>query len=89
MASPSGRHVIVFNGEIYNHRELRQDLEAAGAAPVWRGHSDTETLLALVDRYGIGATLERATGMFALAVWDRAERTLTLARDPGSWRGPG
>jgi asparagine synthase (glutamine-hydrolysing) len=81
MASPSGRHVIVFNGEIYNHRELRQDLEAAGAAPVWRGHSDTETLLALVDRYGIGATLERATGMFALAVWDRAERTLTLARD--------
>ena len=81
MASPSGRHVIVFNGEIYNHRELRRDLESAAAAPVWRGNSDTETLLALVDGYGVGAALERAIGMFALAIWDRAERTLTLARD--------
>jgi asparagine synthase (glutamine-hydrolysing) len=81
MASPSGRYVIVFNGEIYNHRELRRDLEAEGAAPIWRGHSDTETLLALIDRYPIAGALERTTGMFALAVWDRAERTLTLARD--------
>ncbi|ADP69689.1 asparagine synthase (glutamine-hydrolyzing) [Rhodomicrobium vannielii ATCC 17100] len=81
MVSASGRHVVVFNGEIYNHLDLRRELEAAGAAPVWRGHSDTETLLALCDRHGIEAALRSATGMFALAVWDRAERTLTLARD--------
>lgn len=81
MASPSGRYVMVFNGEIYNHLDLRRELETAGAAPLWRGHSDTETLLALIDHYGIAATLERVIGMFALAVWDRRERTLTLARD--------
>ncbi|MBJ7533226.1 asparagine synthase (glutamine-hydrolyzing) [Rhodomicrobium vannielii ATCC 17100] len=81
MVSASGRHVVVFNGEIYNHLDLRRELEAGGAAPVWRGHSDTETLLALCDRHGIEAALRSATGMFALAVWDRAERTLTLARD--------
>jgi asparagine synthase (glutamine-hydrolysing) len=81
MASASGRYVVAFNGEIYNHLDLREQLEVAGAAPVWRGHSDTETLLALCDRHGIEAALKSATGMFALAVWDRAKRTLTLARD--------
>jgi asparagine synthase (glutamine-hydrolysing) len=81
MISASGRHVIVFNGEIYNHLELRRELESRGAAPRWRGHSDTETLLALIDQYGIEETLNRATGMFGLAVWDRVQRTLTLARD--------
>ncbi len=81
MVSASCRHVIAFNGEIYNHLELRRELEACGAAPQWRGHSDTETLLALIEQYGIEEALDRATGMFALAVWDRSERTLILARD--------
>ena len=82
MVSASGRYIVVFNGEIYNHLKLRRELEACGAAPRWRGHSDTETLLALIERYSIEEALDRATGMFALAVWDRNERTLTLARDP-------
>ena len=81
MASADGRWVIVFNGEIYNHPELRRQLEAAGLAPVWRGHSDTETLLAAVAAWGLVTALQRAVGMFAMAVWDRQSRSLTLARD--------
>jgi len=81
MASARGRYVLVFNGEIYNHLELRRDLAAAGAAPAWRGHADTETLLAGFESWGIEATLQRSVGMFAVAVWDRTERRLTLARD--------
>lgn len=94
MTSPSGRYVVAFNGEIYNHLEIRRDIEAQGSAPPpaagantsavssgWRGHSDTETLLAAFDRWGIAASLPRAVGMFAMAVWDRSRRTLTLARD--------
>jgi asparagine synthase (glutamine-hydrolysing) len=81
MASASGRYVIIFNGEIYNHLDVRADLEQAGSAPDWRGHSDTETLLAAIDRWGLKATLQRCIGMFALALWDRRERELILARD--------
>lgn len=81
MASASGRWVIVFNGEIYNHRDLREQLERKGSAPAWRGHSDTETLLASIEAYGVAGALERSVGMFALAVWDRQERALWLARD--------
>lgn len=81
MVSPSGRFVIVFNGEIYNHLEIRSDLEASGDAPAWRGHSDTEILLAACDSWGIESALSRANGMFALALLDRTELTLTLARD--------
>jgi len=81
MVSASGRCVIAFNGEIYNHADLRAELEAAGEAPAWRGHSDTETLLAGIDAWGVAATLRRAVGMFAFALWDRQARTLTLARD--------
>lgn len=81
MISPSGRYVFVFNGEIYNHLDIRKELEKSSKAPDWRGHSDTETLLAGFDAWGIEATLQRSVGMFALAVWDKAERTLTLARD--------
>ena len=81
MASPTGRYVLAFNGEIYNHLALREELEAAGRAPAWRGHSDTESLLAGFDAWGIRATVERTIGMFAIGVWDRERRTLTLARD--------
>ena len=81
MVSASGRFVIAFNGEIYNHLDLRAELEAAGAAPAWRGHSDTETLLAGVAHWGVVATLRRCVGMFAIALWDTHARSLTLARD--------
>ncbi|GAB3770569.1 asparagine synthase (glutamine-hydrolyzing) [Ramlibacter monticola] len=81
MASHTGRYVVSFNGEIYNHLELREQLAAAGAAPVWRGHSDTETLLAAIEHWGLRQTLTKSIGMFAIAVWDRTERRLWLARD--------
>lgn len=81
MASSSGRFEIAYNGEIYNFEELRATLAAAGAAPAWRGHSDSEVLLAGFDHWGIEGTLRRANGMFAIAIWDRAAATLTLARD--------
>jgi asparagine synthase (glutamine-hydrolysing) len=81
MASASGRHVLVFNGEIYNHRDMRAALAHAGQAPDWRGGSDTEVLLAAIAAWGVKAALEAAVGMFALAVLDRERGTLTLARD--------
>ena len=81
MHSACGRYVVVYNGEIYNHGELRDALARAGAAPAWRGHSDTEILLAAIAHWGVANTLERCAGMFALALWDRQQRTLTLARD--------
>jgi asparagine synthase (glutamine-hydrolysing) len=77
MVSASGRFVLVFNGEIYNHLDLRTKLGALH----WRGHSDTETLLAAFDAWGLRRTLETCVGMFALAVWDTRDRCLTLARD--------
>lgn len=77
MVSASGRYVIVFNGEIYNHLELRQDLREMS----WRGHSDTETVLACIEAVGVEKTLPRLTGMFAFALWDRLEQCLTLVRD--------
>ena len=81
MLSASGRWVLGYNGEIYNHLELRQRLESEGSAPVWRGHSDTETILAAVEAWGVEAALKRSVGMFALVLWDRSERALWLARD--------
>lgn len=81
MRSASQRFTIVFNGEIYNHTALRATLESQGISPAWRGHSDTETLLAGFDAWGIENTIERSIGMFAFAVWDMQERVLTLARD--------
>ena len=81
MVSHCGRYVVAFNGEIYNHLELRAELdEIAGALP-WRGHSDTETLAAAFAHWGVVDTLPRLVGMFAIAVWDRQEANLTLARD--------
>lgn len=81
MASEDGRWMIVFNGEIYNHLFIRADLDAAGLAPQWRGHSDTETLVAAIASWGLEETLKRSVGMFAIALWDRRERVLHLARD--------
>ncbi|WP_313089518.1 asparagine synthase (glutamine-hydrolyzing) [Pseudomonas sp.] len=81
MVSDNERFVIVFNGEIYNFIELRQKLIEAGSARVWRGHSDTEVLLAAVEAWGVQMTLENLVGMFAFAVWDKVTQTITLARD--------
>lgn len=81
MASDSGRFIVSYNGEIYNHIELRADLETAGKAPIWRGHSDTETLIAAIEAWGLDSTLNRTHGMFAIALWDRKVRRLSLARD--------
>jgi asparagine synthase (glutamine-hydrolysing) len=80
MTSASGRYVLAFNGEIYNHLDLRNELDS-GRTVVWRGHSDTETLVTGFDRWGIEPTLKKTAGMFAIAVWDRDDRKLTLARD--------
>lgn len=83
MLSSSGRFVITFNGEIYNHYQLRERLERAGQVPVdgWRGHSDVETLLQAIDCWGLERALRDAVGMFAFALCDRRERTLKLVRD--------
>ena len=79
MASPSGRYTVSFNGEIYNFKSLRAELETLGMA--FRGHSDTEVMVAGFDAWGIAQTLTRMDGMFAIAVWDEHTQTLTLARD--------
>jgi asparagine synthase (glutamine-hydrolysing) len=76
MVSRSGRYVTTLNGEIYNFEELRRELDGP-----WRGHSDTEVLLAAFDAWGIEAALQKFIGMFAIAVWDRVARRLTLIRD--------
>jgi asparagine synthase (glutamine-hydrolysing) len=85
MVSGSGRYVIAFNGEIYNHMDCRAALATTDKGAMtdagWRGHSDTETLLAGFDTWGIQSTVERCVGMFAFAVWDKQTRTLTLGRD--------
>lgn len=84
MLSGCGRFVIVFNGEIYNHLSLRQELERTVVDQrtiAWQGHSDTETLLAAIVAWGIEQALQKCAGMFAFALWDREARTLSLARD--------
>jgi len=83
MTSGSGRYVVAFNGEIYNFRELRRELDVPGAATPsdFRGNSDTEVLLAAVDRWGLESTLDRVVGMYAFALWDQQQRKLHLVRD--------
>ena len=84
MHSVSGRFVMTFNGEIYNHTDLRNLLETsqiAKPAHNWRGHSDSETLLACFEAWGIEETLMKTVGMFAIALWDSQKSTLHLARD--------
>lgn len=83
MHSADGRFVLSYNGEIYNHAELRAALDRAGLTPEgrWRGHSDTETLVEAIAAWGLDAALARSVGMFAFALWDRRDRTLNLVRD--------
>lgn len=82
MHSACQRYVITFNGEIYNHQALKNKVQGENRKQTpWRGHSDTETLLEAFAQWGVVETLKRCTGMFALAVWDRQTRMLTLARD--------
>ena len=76
MVSASGRYVVSFNGEIYNYRELRTQLGS-----LWRGQSDTEVMLAAIEAWGIEKALQKFNGMFAFALWDAQEKTITLARD--------
>ena len=74
MTSKGDRYVMVFNGEIYNHSDLKIEIEKEsenGTSLAWKGHSDTETLLACFSQWGVKKTLERVVGMFAIALWDR------------------
>jgi len=77
MQSASGRYVLTYNGEVFNYEDLRRELDGVQ----WRGHSDTEVMLAAFEKWGVGAAVSRFNGQFALAVWDRQEHNLTLARD--------
>lgn len=79
MHSADGRFVIVYNGEVYSHLVIRAELEAVGHQ--FRGHSDTEVILESIAQYGVRATADRLIGMFAFAIWDKKDRTLTLVRD--------
>lgn len=81
MVSPCGNYVLCFNGEIYNHTDLRQELQREGGQFDWCGHSDTETLLAALRHWGVESALRRLNGMFAFAFWDKSRQILFLARD--------
>jgi asparagine synthase (glutamine-hydrolysing) len=81
MVSHDGVDALTFNGEIYNHLELRRELQLAGNSVGWRGRSDTETLLEAIRAWGITEALRRAVGMFAFAHWNERHQRLTLARD--------
>lgn len=86
MMSKDGRYVISYNGEIYNHAQMRRELDESGRGPgaagaAWSGHSDTETLIECIAAWGLEETLKKSVGMFALALWDRKDRVLRLARD--------
>ena len=77
MTSPSGRYTIVYNGEVYNHKEIRKDLKGP-----FHGHSDTETIVHTFDKYGIARTVDMLDGMFAIVAWDGLEKQLHLVTNP-------
>jgi len=79
MRSSTGRYTMVFNGEIYNYRDLSKELETRGTR--WRGHSDSEVILAAFERWGVDGAVRRLVGMFAIAVWDAEAGRLSLVRD--------
>ena len=81
MVSSNGCHVLAMNGELYNVSEIRAEIEAVSGPVAWRGHSDTEVFVEAIALWGLEPTLQRANGMFALALWNRSERSLQLARD--------
>ena len=81
MSSASGRYTLCFNGEVYNHLELRKELESMRMSPRWRGTSDTETVLAVIEAFGFESALAKFVGMFAFAIWDAKRKKLFLARD--------
>ncbi|HPD61280.1 MAG TPA: asparagine synthase (glutamine-hydrolyzing) [Thermodesulfobacteriota bacterium] len=83
MISACGRYVIVYNGEIYNHRHIRSELDSEVGTPSipWKGHSDTEVILAAISQWGMEKAIHQFNGMFAFALWDRKDRILYLARD--------
>ena len=81
MESTTGRWIIVFNGEIYNHLELRQEIEEHHSAIQWRGTSDTETFLAALEVWGLADVIKKSSGMFAAAIWDKKRKVLSLIRD--------
>ena len=81
MQSNSGRFILTYNGEVYNHLEIRQELEKNNSEIKWRGNSDTETLLEAIDFWGVEVTLKKTVGMFAFGVWDKKNRSLTLVKD--------
>lgn len=82
MQSRSGRYTIALNGEVYNHMELRKLLEVDVAGTIaWKGHSDTESLLAFIEHWGLSKTISMSKGMFAFGLWDSYDGTMTLVRD--------
>ena len=81
MISKSGRYVLAFNGEIYNHRFIKRELNSAFMNIEWKGTSDTEILLTAIDKWGLYKSLNKITGMFAFSLWDKKEKLLYLARD--------
>ena len=81
MLSHDGRYAIMLNGEIYNASDIRTEIEAKNGPHPWRGHCDTEILVEAVATWGVEAAVRRVNGMFGIAVWDRHDRVLWLARD--------
>ena len=81
MQSVSNRFIVSFNGEIYNHQEIRKKLQTIAGKDSWRGHSDTETLIEAIDSWGLEKTLQLLKGMFAFALYDKKKNVIYIARD--------